>query len=325
MQWARGDHGLPLVRVTHLLQGLVTGGDVHGHRPRPRIPGQREQREGVERGKQPGDELGGAAVRRAEVARVVGEPGVFGFLGHRLGSQASQPAGQPGPPPHRVDDQVGGEFFAVRGAHAGHIRHALGRGLAGHQLGDRQPPANVQLPGGGAGDRVLDHRAAAGDRDEPLVSLAWRPVFDERRHEREHVERGGARAAERLRHLWQGRVQDLAPGRVQVVGLAELGDAVPVPRLPRLVRRAGHAATIPFQDGDLVPLFREHHRHRKPDDPAACYHDPRHSEHPRGSRLGLVHSAFHDPFRSWPSGAETRTDHELPGQLGNYPNGVGVP
>jgi hypothetical protein len=103
---------------------------------------------------------------------------------------------------------------------------------AGHQFGDRHPAANVQVLGGGR-DRVLDHRAAAGDRHEPLVSLPRRAVFDERGHEREHVESGGARAQERLGHLRQGRVEDLAPGRLQVVGLAELRDTMPVPLLPR--------------------------------------------------------------------------------------------
>ncbi len=45
----------------------------------------------------------------------------------------------------------------------------------------------------------------------------------------------GLMREERLGHLRQGRVEDLAPSPVQVVGLAELRDATPVPRLPRFV------------------------------------------------------------------------------------------
>ena len=129
-------------------------------------------------------------------------------------------------------EKIGDEFLAVRGMHACHVRHVLGRRWTGHQSGDGHPAANVQVLGGGR-DRVLDHRAAAGDRDEPLVSFPRRAVFDERGHEREHIESGSARTEQRLGHLRQGRVEDLAPGRVQVVGLAELCDTTPVPLLPR--------------------------------------------------------------------------------------------
>ena len=72
----------------------------------------------------------------------------------------------------------------------------------------------------GSGRRSRPHTRSPGGRrrsDEPLVSLPRRAVFDERRHEREHVESGGAPPRSAWVTSGKAASRGLAPGRVEVV------------------------------------------------------------------------------------------------------------
>ena len=118
-------------------------------------------------------------------------------------------------------------------------------------------------------DRVLDHGAATRDRYEPFIALSRRAIGDGRGHSLKRVERYAADPDQSLFHIWQMGIEEMACGRVQVVRLPELSDPSPFPRLPRFLWRAGKRLDVPFEDGDVMALPSQHHRHRKPDDTAA--------------------------------------------------------
>ena len=236
VQRARGHHGLPVVRMADFLQGRVVGGHVDRHRPGVRVARQGQQRETLERDEQPGQErrrLG--PVLGPEVACVVDESGVFGCRGRLAGPDGGQPAGQRRPPSHGIDDQVGPEFSGVSQLHPRHARNARHRPLPVEQPGGMRAAADVQPIGGGAGHRVFDHRAAAGQRDELLVRLPRAAVGDERRHQAQHVEPPALSRGQRLVHAGQQRREQLAARGMQVMRLPELGHAGPVPVLPGAV------------------------------------------------------------------------------------------
>jgi hypothetical protein len=90
------------------------------------------------------------------------------------------------------------------------VRDPIGRRWAGHQPGDRDATNHPHQLLGGAGDGVLERGAAAGDRDEALITRARRAIGDGGGHERAQVERDTAGAQQRLLHLRQVAVEDLA-------------------------------------------------------------------------------------------------------------------
>jgi hypothetical protein len=164
------------------------------------------------------------------------------------------------------------------------MRDARGGGLAGDQLGDRDAAADVDMALRAGGERVLEDRAPAGERDEPLVTRPRRAVHNEGWQQRHRVERRGAGAPHRLDHVGQVAVQDLAPARMQVVRLSELRDAAAVPVPPGVSRRAGHGVTVALQDRDFAAVFGEHQRGRQADE-TAPYHDNPWHEIPPASRI----------------------------------------
>ena len=107
---------------------------------------------------------------------------------------------------------------------------------------------------GNACDRVLDRRAATRDRNEPVVTLSRRAVGDGLGHSLKHVERYAPIAEQRLFHVWQIGIEEMAYGRVQVVRQSELGDPSPFPRAPCFLWRAGKRRAVVFKNGDRMTL-----------------------------------------------------------------------
>jgi hypothetical protein len=66
---------------------------------------------------------------------------------------------------------------------------------------------------------------------------------------------------QRLFHLWQMGIEEMAYGRVQVVRLPELTDPAPFPCAPSFLWRAGKRLAIVFKNGDRMALPSQHHRH----------------------------------------------------------------
>jgi hypothetical protein len=110
-------------------------------------------------------------------------------------------------------------------------------------------------------DRVLDRWATTRDRYEPFIALSRRAIGDEPGHSCKRVERYAADPEQRLFHLWQMGIKEMAYGRVQVVRLPELSDPSPFPCAPRFLWRAGKRLAVVFKNGDRMSLPSQHHRH----------------------------------------------------------------
>ena len=149
------------------------------------------------------------------------------------------------------------------------MRDSLRSRRACQQTHDGDAATDGDKPFGDTCDRVLDRGAATRDRYESFIALSRRAIGDGRGHSRKHVERYAAGAEQRLFHVWQMGIEEMAYGRVQVVRLPELSDPSPFPRAPRFLWRAGKRLAVAFENGDVMALPSQHHRHRKPDNTAA--------------------------------------------------------
>src|SRR5262245_65258061 len=118
---ARTNDLAPLVLVAKHLQRLVTRRGEDRHRPCAVVAGQRQQRERPERRQYWALPL---RLTSAEEPRVVRESGVRMFFMRRSCPNRGQPLGTARLTAGGVDDEVGAEFFALRGSNAGHVRCA---------------------------------------------------------------------------------------------------------------------------------------------------------------------------------------------------------
>jgi hypothetical protein len=118
---------------------------------------------------------------------------------------------------------------------------------------------------------------ATRDRYESFVALSRCAICDGRGHSRKHVERCAAGAEQRLFHVWQMGVEEMAYTRVQIVRLPELSDPSPFPCAPGFLWPAGKRPAVVFENGDRMALPSQHHRDREPDNAASQYKDRRHS------------------------------------------------
>jgi len=101
-------------------------------------------------------------------------------------------------------------------------------------------------------DRVLDRGAATRDRYKSFTALSRRAIGDGRGHSRKHVERYAAGPEQRLFHVWQMGIEEMAYGRLEVVRLPELSDPSPFPCLPRFLWRARERLAVAFENGDVM-------------------------------------------------------------------------
>ncbi len=217
------------------------------------------------------------AVGRPEVAGVVNEAAVLDLLMRRPGSDGRQPPGKGRAPAAGVDDQVGVEILAGRGAHAGHAGGAAGGRLARPQPGDGCSPADVDpnRPRGRLGQHRLDHRPAPGQHLVALVAVA--PAAGHLLGGvLEGVDPQGAGLLQRGGHLGQLGLDDLPPARGEHVDHPELVDAPPLPCAPGRLGRARRCSRVSLQDRHLVPVGGEQKRGRQAAGTGSHRHDPGH-------------------------------------------------
>ncbi len=95
---------------------------------------------------------------------------------NRSCTRLREPAGQLGPPAHRIDDQVGAQLLPRIGSHTGHVRNAVVR--ADHQLCDGDPALHLQARLGlrDTSHCLLEHCSASGDRLKALIPIAPRRI-----------------------------------------------------------------------------------------------------------------------------------------------------
>ena len=130
------------------------------------------------------------------------------------------------------------------------------------------------------GNDLFECWAARGEGDELLVPGAALEVAERGRCGAEGVEAQGAGGNEGIAHVRQLAIEEESGAGLQVVGLAELGDAAPFPALPRLAGRFRGAGRIAFQDGDVVAVAPQEHRggqaaHARAEDCDPGHHHPR--------------------------------------------------
>jgi hypothetical protein len=171
--------------------------------------------------------------------------------------------------PHCVDNEVGRDLFAFHSANAGDVRDFLRSRRACQQTHDAGATTDGEEPFGDTCDRILDRGAATRDRYESFIALSRRAIGDGRGHSRKHIEPCAADPEQSLFHVWQMGIEEMAYGRVQVMRLPELSYPSPFPRVPCFLGRAGKRLAVAFENGDVMALPSQHHRHRKPDNTAA--------------------------------------------------------
>jgi hypothetical protein len=158
-------------------------------------------------------ELGEESVPRPKMARVVDEAGVLDRLGDRPRARRLEQARKLRATAHGIDHQVGTQLLSGLGPHAAHVRDTVVG--AHHELADRDAAAQLEpaLGLGGAGEDVLEHRPAGGDRREPLISVARCAIADRARHLDQEIEPERAGCLERPHHIRQRLIEHNAASR----------------------------------------------------------------------------------------------------------------
>ena len=234
------DHTVEAIAEAELLERRVPHHPEHRYGPRVVVAVEREEGDRPERLEPAAHPL--RANRAREVARVVGEPGVLGFLVRLAGAELGQPLRGDAAPSHRVDDEIGTDLLAVVRAHAGNVRDPVFRRRARDELADTHAAAHGQ-PGllvRSGGDRRLEHGPPAGHEPQPVV-LGAAPLVGQRR--RQHVQEVDPDAAGGEHPIGQARkllLADPVEAGEQVVRLHELGDArcASTRQMPRPAPRA---------------------------------------------------------------------------------------
>jgi hypothetical protein len=95
------------------------------------------------------------------------------------------------------------------------MRDSLRSRRACQQTHDGGAATDGEEPFSDTCDRILDRGAATRDRFESFIALSRRAIGNEPGHSRKHVERYAADTVQRLFHIWQMRVEEMAYGRVR--------------------------------------------------------------------------------------------------------------
>jgi hypothetical protein len=119
-------------------------------------------------------------------------------------------------------------------------------GLARYQPGDPHAPADhhARLLLGGHRDRVFHDRAPAGHEPQRIITRARLAVSQGRRQGRQRIDPDAARRQQPTGHVGQLLAADLPEPGKQIV--AELGDTLALPGLPRLTGRRRDATGSAF-------------------------------------------------------------------------------
>ncbi|HUA70871.1 MAG TPA: hypothetical protein VMA96_07315 [Solirubrobacteraceae bacterium] len=264
----------PQVAFTQSLEQSLTGIGEHGDRPCVIVSGQSEKGDGPYVSDRGGSELGELSIARAEVTRVVNEPGVLQLLLDLRCPRGQQPARKLRAPAHRIDHEVRVQLLAGVGAHAAHVRHAV---VPVHdELADRDAAPHVD-PGlvlRGETQDLLKDGPTCGDRLESLISVAWCPVRDRRRHHADQIEPQPAGVLDGPDYVRKFLLENDPAARLQVVRLMKLGDSVARPLIPRVLHRQRCRLSVALQHRHIVAVATQHQRRRRPADPSSQHDDP---------------------------------------------------